>query len=78
MVARVRFAGEEDAREFAHTHRSVATRRAEVVEEDGLTLATRPDGNVVALIEPVGRDVIFAIGTSAEVVRAALEPLVGG
>ena len=78
MVARVRFAGEEDAREFARTHRSVATRRAEVVEEDALTLATRPDGNVVALIEPVGRDVIFAIGTSAEVVRAALEPLLKG
>ena len=78
LVARVRFTGEEDAREFADTHRSVATRRAGVVEEDILTLATRRDGNVVALIEPVGRDVIFAIGTSAEVVRAAVEPLVRG
>ena len=46
--------------------------------EGVVTLATRPDGNVVALLEPVGRDVIFAIGTNAEVARAAVEPLVGG
>ena len=78
LVARVRFVDEEEAAQFATTHRTAATRRAEVAEEDGVTLATRPDGKVVALIEPVGRDVIFAIGTSAEVARAALAPLVGG
>ena len=78
LVARVRFVDEDEAAQFARTHRSVATRRAEVAEEDGLTLATRPDGKVVALLEPVGRDVIFAIGTSAEVARAALEPLLEG
>ncbi len=78
LVARVRFVDEDEAAQFARSHRSVATRRADVVEEDGLVLATRPDGKVVALLEPVGRDVIFAIGTSAEVARAALEPLVKG
>ena len=78
LVARVRFVDEDEAAQFAGTHRSVATRRADVVEEDGLVLATRPDAKVVALLEPVGRDVIFAIGTSADVTRAALEPLVKG
>ena len=78
LLARVRFVDDGEAAEFAQTHASVATRRADVVEEGGLTLATRPDGNVVGLVEPVGRDVIFAIGSSAEVVRAALGVLVGG
>ncbi len=78
LVTFVRFVSEEDAREFAEAHRAVATRGAEVVVEGVVTLATRPDGNVVALLEPVGRDVIFAIGTNAEVARAAVEPLVGG
>jgi len=78
LVARVRFTSEEEAGDFARTHFSVATRRADIVEEDGLVLATRPDGKVVGLLEPVGRDVIFAIGTSAEVTRAALEPLAKG
>ena len=78
LVARVRFVDEDEAAQFAGTHRSVATRRAEVAEEDGFTLATRPDGKVVGLLEPVGRDVVFVIGTSAEVARAALEPLVKG
>ena len=29
------------------------------------------------MLEPLGRDVIFAIGTNAEVAQAAVEPLVG-
>ncbi len=78
LVARVRFVDEDEAAQFAGRHRSVATRRAEVVEEDGFTLATRSDGKVVGLLEPVGRDVVFAIGTSAEVARAALEAMVKG
>lgn len=76
VVARVRFTDGEDALEFAREHREVATLGAEVVEQGDLLLASRGDGNVVALLEPVGRDVLFAIGTSAEVVRAALEPLI--
>ena len=78
LVARVRFVDDDEAAQFARSHRSVATRRAEVVEEDGFTLATRSDGKVVGLLEPFGRDVIFAIGTSAEAVGAALEAMVGG
>lgn len=78
VVAHVRFSDGEDALEFAREHREVATLNAGVVEEGDLLLATRPDGNVVALLEPVGRDVLFAIGTSAEVARAALEALVRG
>ena len=78
LVAHVRFVDEDEAAQFARRHRSVATRQAKVVEEDGYTLATRSDGKVVGLLEPVGRDVIFAIGTSAEVVGAALEAMVKG
>ena len=71
----VRFVSEEDAREFAEVHRAFATGAADVVEEEGLTLATQTNGNVTGLLKPGGREVIFAIGTSAKVVRAALEPL---
>ena len=78
LVARVRFTSAEEVDEFAAAHRDFATEGAGVIEEGGLTLATRPDGKVVGLPEPVGRDVIFAIGTSADVTRAALEPLVKG
>ena len=78
LVAYVRFADEEEAREFAETHRAIATQDADVAAEGDLTLATQDDGRVVALLEPAGRDVLFAIGTSAEAVRAALAPLVGG
>ena len=78
LVAVVRFVSEEDAREFAEVHRAVATKGAEVVDDGVVTLATQADGRVTALLEPVGRDVIFAIGTNAEVARAAVEPLVKG
>ncbi len=78
LVVFVRFADEGEAREFAATHRAVATRGADVATEGVVTLATRPDGNVVALLAPAGRDVVFAIGTNAEVVRAAAEALVEG
>lgn len=78
LVARVRFTSAEEADEFAAAHRDFATEGAGVIEEGDVTLATRSDGKVVGLPEPVGRDVIFAIGTSADVTRAALEPLVKG
>ncbi|MCY3507301.1 MAG: hypothetical protein OXH41_14180 [Chloroflexi bacterium] len=78
LVARVRFTSAEEASQFARTHTREATWQADVVEEDGFVLVKRPDGKVVGLPEPVGRDVIFAIGTSADVTRAALEPLVKG
>lgn len=78
LVARVRFTSAEEASQFARTHTREATWQADVVEEDGFVLVKRPDGKVVGLPEPVGRDVIFAIGTSADVTRAALETLVKG
>lgn len=78
LVARVRFTSAEEASQFAKTHTREATWQADVAQEDGFLLATRPDGKVVGLPEPVGRDVIFAIGTSADVTRAALETLVKG
>ena len=77
MVVRVRFVTEEDAHEFTEAQRAVATAGAEVVEDGAVTLATQGNGNVTAMLEPVGRDVTFAIGTNAEVARAAVEPLVG-
>lgn len=78
VVARVRFADGEDASEFGAAHEHHARVGAAILETGEFTLVRRPDGNVVALLEPVGRDVLFAIGTSAEVVRAALAPLLGG
>lgn len=77
LVARVRFVSEEDAREFAEAQRALATEGADVVQEGVLTLATGENA-VTVLLEPMGRDVIFAIGSNAEVARAAVEPLVGG
>ena len=67
MAVRVRFASPEEAREFAEAHRAIATAAARVVQRGELTLATQENGTVIALLEPVGRDVVFAIGTSAEV-----------
>ena len=77
LVVRVRFVSEEDAREFAEAQRAVATEGADIVQEGVLTIATG-ENTVTVLLEPVGRDVIFAIGTNAGVARAALEPLVEG
>ena len=77
FVARIGFVSEEDAREFAEAHRAVATSGANVTEDGVVTLATQENGNVTALIEPVGREVIFAIGANAAVARAVVEPLVG-
>ncbi len=78
FVARIRFLSEEDAREFTDVHRAVATRKADVVEDGVVTLATQENGSVTALLAPIGREVIFAIGENAEVARAVLEPLVEG
>ena len=75
LVLVVRFDTSSDAQEFDQAHRS-ALARGEAVLESPFRFVTRDDGFVVARVDPVGRDVIFAIGTSAEVVRAALEPLV--
>lgn len=76
LVAYVRFADEGEAREFAETHRAIATRDADVATEGDVTLATQDDGRVVGLLEPTGRDVVFAVGTSAEVVQRTLAPIV--
>lgn len=78
MVARVRFADAEDAREFDGTHRAIELADAETVTEGALTLAMRADGMTVALAAPSGRDILFAIGSNAAIARAALEALLGG
>ena len=77
LVVVVRFETLIDAHEFADEHH-LATFGGEVAIEDPYTFVTRDDGFVVARLDPVGRTVFFAIGTSAEVARAALEPLVRG
>ena len=77
LVVAVRFDTTIDSRQFEEAHRK-ALAFGEVVVEGPYMFVTREDGHVVARIAPVGRTVIFAIGTSAEVVRAALEPLVRG
>ena len=77
LVVVVRFDTSVDARQFDAAHRSALARGASVVEGPYM-LVTRDDEFVVARVDPVGRTVFFAIGTSAEVVRAALEPLLEG
>ena len=77
LVVAVRFEISIDSHEFAAAHRNALGTGAEAIE-DPYTFVTREDGFVVAHLEPVGHTVFFAIGTSAEVARAALEPLVGG
>ena len=77
LVVVVRFDRVIDARQFAKAHRR-ALARWEGAAEDPYTFVTRDDGFVVGLVEPPVRTVFFAIGTSAEVVRKALEALVRG
>ncbi|MXY35458.1 MAG: hypothetical protein F4052_06410 [Dehalococcoidia bacterium] len=77
LVVAVRFDTMLDSSQFEEAHSLLLARTRSSVEAP-YTFATREDGFVVARLEPVGRTVFFAIGTSADVARAALEPLVGG
>ena len=77
LVVVVRFDTSVDARQFDAAHRSALARGASVVEGPYM-LVTRDDEFVVGRFDPGGRTVFFVIGTSAEMVRAALEPLVKG
>ena len=77
LVVVVRFDSEWDALQFDHAHRSALEHGTSIVERP-YTLVTREDAFVVGRVDPVGRTVFFAIGTNAEVVRAALGVLVGG
>ena len=77
LVVAVRFVTAIDSNQFADEHH-LAIFGGEVTAEDPYTFVARDDGFVVARVEPVGRTVFFAIGTSAEMARAALEPLVRG
>ena len=77
LVAVVRFETALDSLQFGVAHRA-ALAGGQVAADSPYTFVTRDDGYVVARIAPVGRTVFFAIGTSAEVARAALEPLVEG
>ncbi len=77
LVVAVRFDTMLDSSQFEEAHSLLLARTLSSVEAP-YAFATREDGFVVARLEPVGRTVFFAIGTSAEVARAALEPLVGG
>ena len=77
LVVLVRFAGEEDAREFEAAH-GEALAGGDVTADGPYTFVTRADGHVVARVAPAGRDALFAIATSAGAARAALAPLLGG
>ncbi len=77
LVVVVRFDTERDALQFDYAHR-LALVRATSIADLPYPLVTRDDGFVVGRVDPLGRTVFFAIGTSAEVVRAALAVLVGG
>lgn len=70
----VRFGTVVDARQFQKAH-GRALARWERTVEGPYTFVTRDDGFVVGLVEPPVHTMFFAIGTSAEVVRAALGAL---
>ena len=76
LVVAVRFDTTIDAGQFEEAHSLLLARTRSSVEGP-YAFATREDGFVVARLEPVGRTVFFAIGTSADVTRAVLEPLAG-
>ena len=73
----VRFDTAWDALQFDEAHRWALAWEASS-DEGSSTLVTRDDGFVVARLDPVGRTVFFAIGTSAEVALAAVAPLLEG
>ncbi len=77
LIAVVRFETTLDSSQFGVAHRASLVGGEKVVEEP-YTFVTRDDGYVVAQVAPAGGTVFFAIGTSAEVARAALAPLVKG
>jgi len=78
LIVRVRFEDEKEAAEFTKEHYAATARHAEILAEENCILGTWENGRVVGLLEPLGREVLFAIGTSPKVVRAALEVLVKG
>ena len=77
LVVVVQFDTRWDALQFDNAHRLALVRGTSVADLP-YPLVARDDGFVVGRVEPVGRTVFFAIGLSAEVVRAALGVLVGG
>ncbi len=74
----VRFADADEAQEWERGHDRALSTISESVVDGPFTFNTRPDGAVVARLEPVGDTVFFAIGTSREAARAALAPLIEG
>lgn len=74
LVVVVRFETTSDVWQFEKAH-DLALARGKLLTDYPYTFVTRDDGAVVALVGTVGRNVTFAIGTSTEVARAALEPL---
>ncbi len=77
FVARVRFVDEDEAEEFAQLQLTLT--QAERPEAGTVTIAANPEqGTFTALTAPVGREALFAIGTSEAAARAALEALIGG
>jgi hypothetical protein len=73
-VFRVVFAAENDARGFMMAHQELL-RSARTSSAGSIQFFEAADGDVTALAAPRGREVVFTIGTSQAVARAALESL---
>ena len=75
---RMRFADTGEANEFAEAYLDFMDDAGEIDEDGEVTVAELPDGDAIALAEPVGSEVAFAIGSSEAIAREALEALLGG
>ena len=78
-VFRLVFADDTQATEFrAAQNELLGATGAKVSAGGGMTLASRPDGNTTARRSNAGRQVFFAIGSSADAARRAISLLGGG
>ena len=79
-VFRLVFADDTEATEFRAAQDELlgATGAKATTVAAGVTLASRPDGNTTARRSNAGREVFFAIGSSADAARRAISLLGGG
>jgi hypothetical protein len=76
---RLKFATEEDAREFSDAHQELLEASAGDPEsKDGVEYWEADDGDVAATTEPNGTDIVFVIGSTREAAEKAMNALLHG
>ncbi len=78
-VFRLAFSDEAQAAEFRSAQdQLLKAAGAKASTTDGMTVATRSDGNTTARLSSAGREVVFAIGSNVDAAKRALQLLSGG